>query len=210
MSRKMIDCRKVPSEIGCTLTSLAARTRSWTPLRRMPSPGTATTTPLSCGRRSGPGWKTPNPRWHDRRQLVRAGHRGRRPVQRGLERPRPGRGPGLASEDCVFEPAFPAADGERSTGRAAIRAAREPVFDNQHSHFAVADSWPASASCNAGGPTGRRSRARRRVITVRNGQTFEGVTSIGLGIHARLPLRVMTLSRPGRQSRLVIDVARHW
>jgi hypothetical protein len=39
--------------------------------------------------------------------------------------------------------------------------------------------------------------------------SFEGVTSIGLGVRARLPFRVMTLSGPGHQSRLVIDVAHH-
>jgi hypothetical protein len=40
--------------------------------------------------------------------------------------------------------------------------------------------------------------------------SFEGVTSIGLGVRARLPFRVFTLAGPGHQSRLVIDVAHHW
>jgi hypothetical protein len=40
--------------------------------------------------------------------------------------------------------------------------------------------------------------------------SFEGITSVGLGVRARLPFRVMTLSGPGDQSRLVIDVAHHW
>ena len=43
MARKMIDCRQVPSEIGCTLTMRRPRgTRSSTPRQRTPSPSTAT------------------------------------------------------------------------------------------------------------------------------------------------------------------------
>ena len=37
--------------------------------------------------------------------------------------------------------------------------------------------------------------------------TFEGSTTIGLGVRARLPFRVFLLSGPGSGSRLVIDVA---
>ena len=40
--------------------------------------------------------------------------------------------------------------------------------------------------------------------------TFEGSTTIGLGVRARLPFRVLLLSGPGTGSRLVIDVAHHW
>jgi hypothetical protein len=40
--------------------------------------------------------------------------------------------------------------------------------------------------------------------------SFEGITSIGLGVRARLPFRVLTIAGPGHQSRLVIDVAHHW
>jgi hypothetical protein len=40
--------------------------------------------------------------------------------------------------------------------------------------------------------------------------SFEGVTSIGLGVRARLPFRVLVLNGPDHQSRLVIDVAHHW
>lgn len=39
--------------------------------------------------------------------------------------------------------------------------------------------------------------------------TFEGQTSLGLGVRARLPFRVFTLT-DGTTSRLVIDVAHHW
>lgn len=40
--------------------------------------------------------------------------------------------------------------------------------------------------------------------------SFEGYTSIGLGVRARLPFRVFTLDGPGAGSRLVIDVAHFW
>jgi hypothetical protein len=39
--------------------------------------------------------------------------------------------------------------------------------------------------------------------------TFEGYTSMGLGVRARLPFRVFTLT-DATTSRLVIDVAHHW
>jgi len=40
--------------------------------------------------------------------------------------------------------------------------------------------------------------------------SFEGQTTIGLGVRARLPFRVFTLDGPGTGSRLVIDVAHRW
>jgi hypothetical protein len=40
--------------------------------------------------------------------------------------------------------------------------------------------------------------------------SFEGQTTIGLGVRARLPFRVFTLAGPGSSSRLVVDVAHHW
>ena len=40
--------------------------------------------------------------------------------------------------------------------------------------------------------------------------SFEGYTSLGLGVRARLPFRVFTLAGPGAGSRLVIDVAHYW
>ena len=42
------------------------------------------------------------------------------------------------------------------------------------------------------------------------GGSFEGYTTIGLGVRARLPFRVMVLPGPGSRSRLVIDVAHRW
>lgn len=40
--------------------------------------------------------------------------------------------------------------------------------------------------------------------------SFEGETTIGLGVRARLPMRVFVLDGPGNGSRLVIDVAHRW
>lgn len=42
------------------------------------------------------------------------------------------------------------------------------------------------------------------------GGSFEGHTTIGLGVRARLPFQVFTLDGPGSRSRLVIDVAHYW
>jgi hypothetical protein len=39
---------------------------------------------------------------------------------------------------------------------------------------------------------------------------FEGYTSEGLGVRARLPFRVFTVSGPGSTARVVIDVAHAW
>ena len=40
--------------------------------------------------------------------------------------------------------------------------------------------------------------------------SFEGRTTIGLGVRARLPFRAFILSGPGNASRLVVDVAHRW
>jgi hypothetical protein len=60
---------------------------------------------------------------------------------------------------------------------------------------------------------------RREVVNVQGSRTFrqvawggsfEGYTTIALGVRARLPFRVFTLDGPGEQARLVIDVAHRW
>jgi hypothetical protein len=40
--------------------------------------------------------------------------------------------------------------------------------------------------------------------------SFEGHTTLGLGVRARLPFRVFLLDGPGAGSRLVLDVAHQW
>jgi len=42
------------------------------------------------------------------------------------------------------------------------------------------------------------------------GGSYEGYTTFGLGVRARLPFRVFTLAGPGSHSRLVVDVAHRW
>lgn len=61
--------------------------------------------------------------------------------------------------------------------------------------------------------------SRSRVVNVTGYSTlrqvalagsFEGQTTFGVGVRARLPMRVMVLDGPGTGSRLVIDVAHSW
>ncbi|MGQ4597010.1 AMIN-like domain-containing (lipo)protein [Nocardia sp. R6R-6] len=40
--------------------------------------------------------------------------------------------------------------------------------------------------------------------------SFEGQTTVGLGVRARLPFQVYTLDGPGGGSRVVVDVAHSW
>lgn len=40
--------------------------------------------------------------------------------------------------------------------------------------------------------------------------SFEGQTTLGLGVRARLPFRVFILDGPGSGSRVVVDVAHRW
>jgi hypothetical protein len=42
------------------------------------------------------------------------------------------------------------------------------------------------------------------------GGTYEGHTTIGIGVRARLPFRVFVLTGPGSSNRLVVDVAHQW
>lgn len=63
-----------------------------------------------------------------------------------------------------------------------------------------ATSIPAMPSV-AGYPTFRQ---------VRWAGSFEGQTTLALGVRARLPFRVFTLAGPGTGSRLVVDVAHAW
>lgn len=54
------------------------------------------------------------------------------------------------------------------------------------------------------------ARGFRTFRQVAWGGSFEGQTTVGLGVRARLPFRVMVLPGPGRGSRVVIDVAHRW
>jgi hypothetical protein len=71
---------------------------------------------------------------------------------------------------------------------------------------------------NTGAPTYRPANRTELVNVngwrtfrqVADGGSFEGYTTIGLGVRARLPFRAFTLPGPGTHSRLVIDVAHQW
>jgi hypothetical protein len=71
---------------------------------------------------------------------------------------------------------------------------------------------------NTGQPTYRPANVKELVNVcgfrtfrqVGYGGSFEGYTSIGLGVRARLPFRVFGLTGPGDRSRIVIDVAHRW
>ena len=62
-------------------------------------------------------------------------------------------------------------------------------------------------------------RDRRELADVRGARTFrqvawagtfEGQTTLGLGVRARLPFRVTAVTGPGGRSQLVVDVAHRW
>ena len=58
----------------------------------------------------------------------------------------------------------------------------------------------------AGPAAPRRGFSTFRSVT--NAGSFEGQTTYGLGVRARLPFRVFTIA--GGHGRIVVDVARHW
>lgn len=45
---------------------------------------------------------------------------------------------------------------------------------------------------------------------IASGGSFEGYTTVALGVRARLPMRAFILDGPGVRSRLVVDVAHQW
>ncbi|HET9517095.1 MAG TPA: hypothetical protein VFO77_05155, partial [Actinoplanes sp.] len=52
-----------------------------------------------------------------------------------------------------------------------------------------------------------RYRTLRDVVY---GGSFEGYTQFGVGVRARLPMRVFVAAGPGAHSRIIIDVAHRW
>ena len=50
----------------------------------------------------------------------------------------------------------------------------------------------------------------RTLRDVVDGGSFEGSTTLGVGVRARLPFRVFTLAGPGSHSRIVLDIAHRW
>ncbi|MEU4392293.1 hypothetical protein [Kribbella sp. NPDC023855] len=76
----------------------------------------------------------------------------------------------------------------------------------------------AAAYDAAGRPTYRMARQRELSSVagydtfrqVAWGGSFEGQTTVALGVRARLPFRAFTVAGPGNTTRLVVDVAHHW
>lgn len=77
---------------------------------------------------------------------------------------------------------------------------RAPAYDDR-GRATYAPSRPDTAVDVAGFRTFRQ---------VALAGSFEGETTVGLGVRARLPMRVFVLDGPGSGSRLVIDVAHRW
>jgi hypothetical protein len=78
---------------------------------------------------------------------------------------------------------------------------QEPAYDVQTG----ASTYPHRAGEHVANLHGYRTL--RDVVY---GGSFEGYTTFGVGVRARLPFRVLTLAGPGTHSRLVIDVAHNW
>ncbi|MEU4291800.1 hypothetical protein AB0E63_26530 [Kribbella sp. NPDC026596] len=74
-----------------------------------------------------------------------------------------------------------------------------PSYDNVHSTY---NPTNVDELTNVSG-----YRTFRQVATA---GSFEGQTTIGLGVRARLPFRVFTLTGPGATGRVVVDVAHSW
>lgn len=50
----------------------------------------------------------------------------------------------------------------------------------------------------------------RTLRSVVFGGSFEGYTTLGVGVRARLPFRVFTLAGPGGDTRIVLDILHRW
>ncbi|MGH8835314.1 MAG: AMIN-like domain-containing (lipo)protein [Actinomycetes bacterium] len=75
----------------------------------------------------------------------------------------------------------------------------------------------APAYDNSGNPTFPATNSElvdvsgfRTLRQIAGAGSFEGQTTIGLGVRARLPFRVFVLDGPGTGSRIVVDVAHRW
>ncbi len=82
---------------------------------------------------------------------------------------------------------------------------RAPGYD-QAGHTTV----PWSATATVVRPDQFQAGGFRTFRDLQWGGTFEGYSSFGLGVRARLPFRVLQFDGPGGGSRLVVDVAHQW
>lgn len=66
---------------------------------------------------------------------------------------------------------------------------------------------PVSRAGDVAVPVGGAFRTLRQI---KYAGTFEGQTTFGLGVRARLPFRAFRLPGPGNRTRVVVDVAHRW
>ncbi len=78
---------------------------------------------------------------------------------------------------------------------------RGPAYDTNTGALTYSPAEPAHLTSVSGYRTFRQ---------VAYAGSFEGQTTIGLGVRARLPMRVFVLDGPGAGQRLVVDVAHSW
>ena len=91
--------------------------------------------------------------------------------------------------------------------------------------YRSSDSAPTGGPAKAGRPDRPRRNADvpakntkelsnvsgyRTFRQVADAGSFEGQTTYGLGVRARLLFRVFTVAGPGTNTRLVVDVVHHW
>ncbi len=81
---------------------------------------------------------------------------------------------------------------------------KAPAYDD---HGSVTVPWRGPAVIRPDQFTADGFRTFRHLVW---GGTYEGYSSFGLGVRARLPFRVFQLDGPGDATRLVIDVAHRW
>ena len=79
------------------------------------------------------------------------------------------------------------------------------LLANDHDIRTGVQTYPHRVGDHVAGVAG--DRTLRDVVY---GGSFEGYTTFGVGVRARLPFRVFTLAGPDSHSRVVLDVAHRW
>lgn len=82
--------------------------------------------------------------------------------------------------------------------------------DLQVTVLAPAYADGGDATVDAIGDVGLDTRGFPTIKEVEGGGSFEGQTTFGLGVRARLPFRTFVLPGPGDHSRIVVDIAHRW
>jgi hypothetical protein len=110
----------------------------------------------------------PSPRWHDRAADVRveaadavAGRPNAAWNNHGLDAALE-----MISDACVFDATSPAPDGERFTGKPAIRASWKPIFDDPSSHFAAKEPFTAGPARDVARRDHQREPERQLAVGV--------------------------------------------